>query len=175
MVVCRKTFLKGILKLRLGLMVNGPCACGGMQVPRKIKVYWPPISEDRVSKPLTSPSWCGSKQTETAASDGCLYPGEAVTVLSTVKSEESVCKKRNSNNDKCQHQKMRVIKTKTMALLGVTATIRKYMYTRLYRLLYQTGYGKSTILLKWKINSLTAKRHRDTDSGASFMTILELK
>ena len=92
-VVCRNTFLKGTVMLRPAMMLNGPWALGGRQIPRKGKMYSPPIPEDRLSWPLTSPSWWGSKQTSTLASDPTWKPGEAATLLSTMKSGQSVCRR----------------------------------------------------------------------------------
>lgn len=95
-VVSRNTFLKGIVMLRPALIQNGPWALGGRQIPCKGKMYSPPIPEDRLSWPLTSPSWWGSKQTSTLTSDPAWEPGEALTLLSTVKSGQSVCRRERS-------------------------------------------------------------------------------
>lgn len=92
-VVCRNTFLKGIVMLRPALMLNGPWALGGRQTPCKGKMYSPPLPEDKLSCPFTSPSWWGPKQTSTQPSDPAWEPGEALTLLSTVKSGQSVCRR----------------------------------------------------------------------------------
>lgn len=85
------------MMLRPALMLNGPWALGGRQIPINGNMYSPPMPEDRLSWPLTSPSWWGSKQTSTLVSDPAWKPGEAKTLLSTVKSRQSVCRREKTS------------------------------------------------------------------------------
>lgn len=89
-VVCKNTFLKGMVMLWPALMLYGPWAFGGRQTPCKGKMYSPPFAEDSLSWPVTSPSWWGSKQTSTLASDPAWKPERALTLLPTRKSGWSV-------------------------------------------------------------------------------------
>lgn len=103
--VCRKTFLKGIVMLRPALMLNGPWALGGRQVPCKGKVYSPPAPEDRLSWPVTSPISWGSKQTSMLVSDPAWAPEVALTRLSPVKSGHSICRTIRRTYDSRLHRR----------------------------------------------------------------------
>lgn len=90
MVVCRNTFLKGMVMLRPDLMLNGPWGLGGRQTPCRGNMYSPPVSEDKVRWPFIAPCWWGSKQTSTLTSDPNWKPGETARLLSTTNSGQSV-------------------------------------------------------------------------------------
>ena len=51
----RKTFLKGMLMLDPGRIVNGPWGLGSRQVPLRGKTYCPPSMEDSLSRVVASP------------------------------------------------------------------------------------------------------------------------
>ncbi len=84
-VACWKTFLKEIETLEPELMMRGPWALGGVQVPCRGKTYSPPKSEEMVSRLWMSPTWQGSKCTVTLISVPVWFPAATLTFFSTVK------------------------------------------------------------------------------------------
>ncbi len=78
-----KMFLKAIVTLDPGLMLNGPCGFGARQCPCKGMKYSPPLLDDIVRVAEVSPNCEGSKLTSTVASVPLLPADATVMFLST--------------------------------------------------------------------------------------------